>query len=560
MINFLYKKDDLRYLFLYGDNNELELLEKYLNKIPSYMFLPNYNGIVTPEIFLNKFRSKHNKIIYWCHSGLYITIIEFLKSKNIQYSGIDNYFKYTNFVKSYKEFENYIKDWKLNITPRDYQIKAAWLILHYRQSLSQLATRAGKTLIAYIVFRYLLENGCKNILMIVPSILLVKQGVEDMSQYKEFFKTDTVWAKSDICSSSNLTIGTFQSLIKFLNKSSKKYNPTFFDKFDVVLIDEAHRIPCKSIKTILNQPFLKNIKLKFGFSGTLPENNTIEFLSSHSLMGPTIQNLTSYELINNGILAKPLITQIYLNYNENDRLVQNYIKCGEYLNSSYIYDGNKKRLLPKSQQFCLVKYEKKLPYALKEIKKQNDINKYYNYLINLCKYKGTNLLILEQMLTHLYEERLNIICDILKNINKNTIIFAHHTEYIKIIKNYIQNKFPDRNIYIITRSNTLKSRQKIIKNLEVENNSILCASYGCCSTGITFKNIDYGIFAQSFKSKYVNNQSIGRLMMKTNEKDKFYLFDLIDNFPTKKIYEQGLNKKNLYKKEKFNFIIKNITI
>ena len=60
--------------------------------------------------------------------------------------------------------------------------------MKYRQSLSQLATRAGKTLIAYIVFRYMLENGAKKILMVVPSIQLVKQGVEDFKEYKEFFQ------------------------------------------------------------------------------------------------------------------------------------------------------------------------------------------------------------------------------------------------------------------------------------------------------------------------------------------------------------------------------------
>jgi hypothetical protein len=44
----------------------------------------------------------------------------------------------------------------------------------------------------------------------------------------------------------------------------------------------------------------------------------------------------------------------------------------------------------------------------------------------------------------------------------------------------------------------LKKRQKVIDEMLVNNNCILVASYGCCSTGITFKNVDYGIFAQSF--------------------------------------------------------------
>ena len=84
---------------------------------------------------------------------------------------------------------------------------------------------------------------------------------------------------------------------------------------------------------------------------------------------------------------------------------------------------------------------------------------------------------------------------------------------------------------------------------------ILCASYGCCSTGITFKNVDYCILAQSFKSEIVNLQSIGRCMLKTSEKDTFYMYDLVDVFPTKRIYTQGLAKIRTYKKEGFKFRI-----
>lgn len=90
------------------------------------------------------------------------------------------------------------------------------------------------------------------------------------------------------------------------------------------------------------------------------------------------------------------------------------------------------------------------------------------------------------------------------------------------------------------------------------NNVILFASYGCCSTGLTFKNVDYGIFAQSFKSDIVNKQSLGRLLLRNEEKDECYLYDIVDQFPTKKLYVQGLSKIKLYKKEGHEYYIKNI--
>ena len=90
------------------------------------------------------------------------------------------------------------------------------------------------------------------------------------------------------------------------------------------------------------------------------------------------------------------------------------------------------------------------------------------------------------------------------------------------------------------------------------NNVILVASYGCCGTGLTFKNVDYGIFAQSFKSNIINKQSLGRLMLKTKEKSNFYLYDLVDCFPTKRLYLQGLAKIKIYKEEGYDYYIKNI--
>jgi superfamily II DNA or RNA helicase len=559
MIYVIYKPQDLRYVFFHGDDQELIKLENYLNKIPQYQFLPSFRGIPKPEVFLNKFKSNDGRIIYWCHAGLWKTVVDWCTQNhiNIEKNKFDDNFKYTNFNVSLDAFKEYVQGWGLNISPYDYQIKAAWMILKYRQSLSQLATRAGKTLIAYMVFRYMLEHGANKILMIVPSIQLVKQGVQDMKEYQEFFQSETVWAKSELCESSNLTIGTYQSLVQKADKKSKKYDPKFFDKFDVVCVDEAHHLICKSINTILNQDFLKFVKIKFGFTGTLPKEGTIESFCCHSLMGPTIQDLAPMELVDGGFLAKPHITQIRINYKQDDELTELYIKCGEYLNSSFKMDGNKKILLPKSQRDFTIQYEKSLPYAVAQLKKVYEPEEYASYLIDLCKANGSNLLMLEQMMLHRSTRRLEIMKEIINTNNKNCIVFAHHTEYLKYLAEYFKKEFPNKQVLIIEGSKSLKKRQEVINKMLDNNNVILCASYGCCSTGITFKNVDYGIFAQSFKSEIVNLQSIGRLMLKNNEKDTFNLYDIVDCYPTKRIYTQGLAKIRTYNDKGFDYIIIN---
>ena len=557
MLTIIYNPKDLRYIFFKGDDKELRALESYLKKIPNYMFLPSFSGIPKPTVFLNKFKSKTNEVIYYCHSGLWKTIYDWCGENNIKIEGIDNNFKYTDFKLTFEEFCDYVKNWELNINPREYQLKAAWMILKYRQSLSQLATRAGKTLIAYIVFRYMLENGAKKILMVVPSIQLVKQGVEDFKEYKEFFKSETVWAKSELCESANLTIGTFQSLVQRADKKNKKYNPKFFDGYDVVCVDEAHHLIAKSINTILNQDFQKNIKLKFGFTGTLPQESTIESFCCHSLMGPTIQDLTTKELIDDGFLANPIIYQYRINYDP-EELLDDYIKCGEYLCSADKLIDKKKVTLPKDQREFTIQYEKVLPFTLKQIKPLYDKWEYKEYLVDLCKSKGSNLLMLEHMLVHRSKKRLDVMDNILKGINKNCIVFAHHTEYINYLTDYFKQKYPNKIIYKISGSTNIKKRQKILDEMLDNDNVILVASYGCCGTGLTFKNVDYCIFAQSFKSEIIVKQSLGRMLLKTKDKSEAYIYDLVDCFPTKRLYMQGLAKIKTYKKDNLQYFIKDL--
>lgn len=566
MIHIAYNKNDLRYLFLWGDNISANTpkqkkegrasLEDYLNKIPSYMFLPSYSGIPKPEVFLNKFK-KGDKVIYFCFTGLWKQITDWCEEHDVsyQFETDPNVFKYTHMPMTLEDFTEYINGWKLSLQPRDYQIKAAWLILKYQCSMSQLATRAGKTLIAYMVFRYMLEHGAHNILMIVPNTTLVKQGVADMSSYQEFFKSETVWSKGELCESSNLTIGTFQSLVKKLDRKSKRYDPKFFSKFDVVCCDECHTAKCKSIKDLLSLDFMKFVKLRFGFSGTVPVENTIESFTCQALLGPKIQDIRSSELVNEGFLANVKVNQIYLKYPDNKSLTDEYIRCGEYLCGNILKDKEGKELqLPKEQQDFTMKYAKKLPFAIEQVKNLYEPEEYRDYLVDCCKASGSNLLMLEQMIIHHSKRRVLLMDKIIEKLDKNVIVFAHHTDYLQYLKTHFEEQFKDKKVFIITGQTSVKRRSEIMKTLEENNNCILCASYACCGTGLTFKNLDYGIFAQSFKSKTINLQSIGRGMLKNDKKSTFYLYDIVDCLPTKRLESQGKAKHKMYLQEKYEVV------
>lgn len=629
--NYLYLKSDNKSSGT-KDSGILNRLVKYFNKIPPYQLLPMYPGIPRPEIFVwSTTNKKTGEPVYVTYFGLYQQIEEYLVKKEKLKQGIDWYYhkditgeteydcneliKNEYFIEEYPTFETFLHSefyvqFEINmktslsgIVPREYQVRAAYNILCNKMSLSQLATRSGKTLITWIVISYLLyENpSTTKVLMIVPSVHLVKQGMDDFLEYSvqdgivydvEYYKSGAKKGqvksktlkkevlenlpglggiyhgsgfKDDFSGYQKVVIGTFQSLIKKLDCKSKQYNPKFFKDFNVLIVDEAHKLPCKSIGDIL-KACGDNINMKFGLTGTLPKENTIESQTTHSLSGPCIQNIDAIELINEDILAEPIITQVRIKYNYNKELQDKIVQYGEEL----VKIADRKTndfALPTTVQLIKQKYI------------QGNIS-YDDYIFSLLQVLKSvqKLHVLENKLIQNMAKRLQVIENIIEemdykfsdndNNGVNGIVFAHNTEYISTICKYLEEKYgkDTKKIVKITGEVSLNKRQEIIELMENNTNVILVGSFGAVGTGLTFKNVQYGIFAQSFKSEIIVKQSLGRLMLKGNtgnpEQDNyFYLFDMIDEFKgTGKLKKHGSEKLNIYKKEGYKVEIEEILI
>ena len=567
MISVLRNPNDRRYIFITAnpespiEMEQIAALEKHMNKIPQYMLLPTFNGVPEPSVFLDKFKGQCGNYIYYCSAGLWVEVHNFFAKKGwpLKEDVFDNDFKYTSFNLTKDQFRELVASWGLNLTPYDYQINAAWLILKYNVSLSELATRAGKTLIFYMVARAAKEVlGANKILMIVPSIHLVKQGVKDLEDYKEYFNAEQIWYKGEEVQLADLTIGTFQSLVRRADPRYKNYNPDFFTGYDIVCVDEAHKAPCKSIKTILALEAFKHVKIRFGFTGTLPKENTIEWLACQAILGPKIQEIDSRTLIDEGFLADPIIKQFRIKYDK-DSLQDIMIKTSEYLLSIYVKEkGKDKILLPMEEREFTMVHKKRLPTALLDAKKMYEPKEYLEYLKKALK-ASSRTLNMEQLSTMFSAPRVELMDRLVGNLHKNVIIFAHNTEYINWLEAHFKAKFPDRKVYKIIGATNLKKRQQVIDKMLESDNCIVIGSFGVISTGLTFKNVDYGIFAQSFKADTITRQSLGRLMLRTPEKSEFYLYDIIDEFPTKKLHNQGLEKIKIYKSEGHRHEIEVIT-
>ena len=554
-MKLIVKPQDQRYLFIIAesenDKKTLKYIEKHFNKIPLYQLLPSFKGIPTPIEIIYRYSEQ----VLFCGSGLWHDIFELLTVSQVPYTtNIDASFKYTDFYLTYQEFCTLVNSWNLNITPRDYQLKAAYLILKYKNSLSGLATRAGKTLIFYIVSRVAKKVlNVKKILLIVPSIQLVKQGIKDLQEYAEYFHCTPVWGlqnglksqteknsklceKSvEMCSLADVTIGTFQSLIKKLDKRSAKFDPDFFNGFQLVCIDEAHKAPCNSIYSILNIPSFKDLTLKFGFTGTLPKKDTTEYFACCALVGAVLQTITPNDLINKGFLAKPIIYQHRISYPVPEDV-----------------------FISEAEKILIDKTTNKLPTAILQCKNNlleklslNNQTSYKKSLLQLLQ-KTSRLHVLENNLLQQSQERLEYIKDLVTKIeynDKNIIVFAHNTSYINAIYNFLKEN-TKKTYFKITGSTTLNNRTKIVDMLDNTGDCVLIASYGCMSTGITFQNMHTCILAQSFKSDIILNQSLGRLMI-NNNKSAFDVHDLIDVFETKKLYRHAVTKLKSYKENSY---------
>lgn len=587
MIHFRFTEQDKRYLFLKGDNEQdiknLEALKEHLNLIDPVCYLRTYSGPKFTQDFLFEYTQPTGDKVYYCSIGLWQVVYKFFKENSIEYDGLteNQHFFKIPIKHTFEEFKAIVDSWNLKFTPRPYQYSCAYKILQWRMSVSELATRAGKTMLAYIVFRYAMEYmGMKRILMIVPSIDLVKQGYNDFNEYAEFFNTECVWGGGKLVESANMTIGTFQSLIGFLDKKSKKYNPSFFNGYDCVFVDETHRAKAHQIKTIISQNFMKDVKITFGMTGTLPKEKTIDFYCIHSLLGAKIQAIKPKDLMDAGYISNVDITQVRLNYLDTPERRQIFIKCAEYACCPPIMEINSKNPKKKDKvklknPEMLIQYEK--DYSGLSMSKFTIYNNYkydkdkadlewIKYLKNCIKAStSTNMLVVEKMMTHFLDERIEHLCNvILPQCNRNTLILAHHTTYLKHLLDIVKERFPEKHIDIIVGEINAKRRDEIKQMLRDNEDCILLASYGCMSTGITLGNLCFGILFESFASGVVNMQSVGRGLGIVEGKNAYKVFDFVDvldkNLGGKKIYLQGNEKVKIYKEYQYPYNIENIKV
>ena len=336
MIHFVFSEKDERFLFLKCDNKWdvdcLKQTQKWINLIDPICYLPTWSGPPVTRDFLWQYMKPDGEVIFYASIGMWQPLYKYFRDQGWQFDGLDPKWFKRELPHTFEQFCEIISAWDLGeYKPRPYQLEACYKILQWKRSLSELCTRAGKTLMSYIIFKYAVEYlGAHKILMIVPSVTLVKQAADDFHEYGDFFTTEQVFAGGKLRKGANFTVGTYQSLIKYLDRKDKKYNPSFFDEYDIVFVDETHKAKANQIKTLISQSFMGRVKIAFGLSGTIPYDHTIDRYAIHSLLGAMIQQIRSSELIDEGYLSPVHIYQHKIHYKDKEKQRKIWQMCAEY--------------------------------------------------------------------------------------------------------------------------------------------------------------------------------------------------------------------------------------
>ena len=269
-----------------------ELSDQFTFDIPGAKYMPQYrNRHWDGKIRL--FNLQKGEI----YVGLLDKIVSFCKRHDYQYHFKDSKFFGLPFeinemisLEGVKDYMNHIS----KTPPRDYQIEGVYDALRHNRRLVISPTASGKSLMIYSIVRYFAEQQ-KNTLIIVPTTSLVEQMYKDFESYGWDSETycHKIYSGKEKETECPVVITTWQSIYKLPK--------IYFEKFEVVIGDEAHQFKSASLVKIMTK--LHQAKYRYGFTGTLDGTQTHK-LVLEGLFGPSYKTIKTHELMEKGYLAK----------------------------------------------------------------------------------------------------------------------------------------------------------------------------------------------------------------------------------------------------------------
>ena len=279
-----------------------ELADQFTFELPDAKFMPQYKS----KYWDGKIRlfNTQNGNIY---VGLLDRIVQFCKDHEYTYEFQESeYYGLPFEVNDFISKEG-VKDYMFSIckhSPREYQIEGVYDALRHNRKLLISPTASGKSLMIYSIVRYYVGRK-QSILIVVPTTSLVEQMYKDFADYGWDVGSycHKIYAGKERETDSQVIITTWQSIYKLPRK--------YFDRFSVVIGDEAHQFKSKSLVSIMGK--LGDAKYRFGFTGTLSGSQTHKWVLE-GLFGPSYKIIKTNELMKKGHVASLDINVLLLKH------------------------------------------------------------------------------------------------------------------------------------------------------------------------------------------------------------------------------------------------------
>jgi superfamily II DNA or RNA helicase len=430
---------------------------------------------------------QHNRI----YLGLYPRLVAFARDNDYTISSPSDVLELSNIV-----YDPDLVPTTFKI--RDYQQEAVEHALKYKRCILESPTASGKSFIIYNIIKHIQAPT----LLIVPTINLVHQMASDFVDYGEDpSNIHKIVSGSERESSRMIYVSTWQSIFRLPKE--------WFDRFEVVIGDEAHGYTATSLISIMEK--CTGVSWRIGTTGTVcNEDSKVNILTLEGLFGKVKKVVSTKELMDQNFLSKFKIKALVLRYNK-----QEFKKDV----NAYIADNpSAKNMNYQEQSDFIVRLEKR--------------NK---FIVNLAlSLKGNTL-----------------------------VLFQYVDKHGKVLYDMIQKKNDgSKVVHYVSGSVKGEDREDVRAVCATSNDNIIVASFGVFSTGVNIPSINNIIFASSYKSKIKVLQSIGRSLRLHESKDVATLYDIVDDcsFNGKKSYSAGhfLERVKIYNQEKFQFKAINI--
>ncbi len=399
---------------------------------------------------------------------------------------------------------------KDSITDRHYQKMAIKSVCEHfnskhRRGLLVMATGTGKTRVSISLVDVLARNGwVKNVLFLADRIPLVSQAHKNFVKLLPHMTTSVLSEDKDPDTTARITFSTYQTMINYIDRDEKKFS---VGRFDLIIIDEAHRSIFGKYTAIINY----FDALLVGLTAT-PRDEVDRSTYETFQMEQGVPNY-AYEL--EDAVAEGYLVN-YKGFKRGSLILKEGVKYNDLSAEE------------KEQMEKVWEYEQ-LKKALDE-KSPRDIGKdeIFKYIFN----QDT----IDHVLQDLMENGLKVQSG--ERIGKS-IIFAYNHRHAEMIVERFYALYPEyAGDFCALIDNYVTYSKDLIDKFEIRDaNPQIAVSVDMLDTGIDVPDVLNLVFFKIVKSRIKFMQMIGRgtrlsqnVFGEGHDKEFFYIFDWCRNF------------------------------